>query len=80
LFINELQELKRSTLNFRRLFAVTSLQEYVTSNDAEVDELRAEIEAKDARISALEAKLAEQSDSQNARLAAIEQILSKGGE
>ena len=60
--------------------ACKSLQEYVTSNNAEVDKLRAEIQAKDARISALEAKLAEQSDSQNARLAAIEQFLSKGGE
>jgi hypothetical protein len=60
--------------------ACKALQEYVTSNDAEVDELRAEIEAKDARISALEAKLAEQSDSQNARLGAIEKLLSKAGE
>lgn len=60
--------------------ACKALQEYVTSNDAEVDELRAEIQAKDARISALEAKLAEQSDSQNARLAAIEKLLSKGGQ
>ena len=60
--------------------ACKALQEYVTSNDAEVDELRAELQAKDARISALEAKLAEQSDSQNARLAAIEKLLSKGGE
>ena len=60
--------------------ACKSLQEYVTSNDAEVDGLRAEIQAKDARISALEAKLAEQSDSQNARIAAIEKLLNKAGE
>lgn len=60
--------------------ACKSLQEYVTSNDAEVANLRAEVQAKDARIAALEAKLEEQSELQNARIAAIEKFLNKAGE
>ncbi len=40
--------------------ACKALQEYVTSNDAEVSKLQTEVKGKDARISALEAKLAEQ--------------------
>jgi hypothetical protein len=67
--------------------ACKALQEYKTRNDADLSKLNAQIHEKDARIAALEAKLAEQEKrasaqadadtAQDARLVALEKLLTE---
>ena len=69
--------------------ACKALQEYKTHTDADLSKLNAQIHERDTKIEALEAKLAEQEKrataqadevtSQNARLVALEKLMTKAG-
>jgi hypothetical protein len=69
--------------------ACKALQEYKTRTDADLGKLNEQIHERDTKIEALEAKLAEQEKrataqadevtSQNARLVALEKLMSKAG-
>ena len=69
--------------------ACKALQEYKTHTDADLSKLNEQIHERDTKIEALEAKLAEQEKrataqadevtSQNARLVALEKLMSKAG-
>jgi hypothetical protein len=70
--------------------ACKALQEYKTRTDADLGKLNEQIHERDTKIEALEAKLAEQEKrataqadevtSQNARLVALEKLMSKAGD